>query len=60
MKTKRQGRHGAKAVAKKATVTLGDLIAAAFDTVGTEVKEVARVLSSKDMARLTGRRIVVV
>jgi len=38
--------------------TLGDLIAAAFDTVGNEVKTVAELVSCSDMARLIGRRIV--
>ena len=34
---------------RKVQVTLGDLIAAAFDTVGGEVKKVARVVSSPAM-----------
>jgi hypothetical protein len=38
--------------------TLGDLIAAAFDTVGSEVRAVADLVSSSDMARVIGRRIV--
>ncbi|MGQ0506202.1 MAG: hypothetical protein ACT4TC_12895 [Myxococcaceae bacterium] len=47
---------GAKA--KQATLTLGDLIVAAYDTVGTEVREVARVLTSRDMTHRLHCRIV--
>jgi hypothetical protein len=45
---------------RKVQVTLGDLIAAAFDTVGGEVKKVARVVSSPSMTLATGKHIVVV
>ncbi|WP_224246879.1 chaperonin [Hyalangium gracile] len=45
---------------KRVQVTLGDLIAAAFDTVGGEVKKVARVVSSPAMTLATGKHIVVV
>ena len=41
-------------------MTLGDLIAAAFDAVGGEVKKVARVVSSPAMTLATGKHIVVV
>ncbi len=54
---KRKGRQ-AQAVAKKVNLTLGELIAAAFDTVGAEARSVARVLSSDDMSRALNRRIV--
>jgi hypothetical protein len=56
------GRRGAKAVggAAASKVTLGELIAAAFDTVGTEVKDVAKLLSSPDLACAIHRRIVLV
>ena len=50
----------AQVAAKSAQVTLGDLIAAAFDTVGNEVKDVARLLSSREIVQTTGRRIVFV
>jgi hypothetical protein len=40
--------------------TLGELIAAAFDTVGNEVKDVARLLSSREIGRATHARIVLV
>ncbi len=40
--------------------TLGELIVAAFDTVGNEVKDVARLLSSREITRAAHRRIVLV
>ncbi|XXF77470.1 chaperonin [Myxococcaceae bacterium GXIMD 01537] len=46
--------------ARRVQVTLGDLIAAAFDTVGSEVRKVARVVSSPAMTLATGKRVVVV
>jgi hypothetical protein len=46
--------------AKRVQVTLGDLIAAAFDTVGGEVRKVAKVVSSNDMTVATGKHIVFV
>jgi precorrin-6x reductase len=46
--------------AKRVQVTLGDLIAAAFDTVGGEARKVARVVSSADMTLATGKHIVFV
>jgi hypothetical protein len=45
---------------RRIQVTLGDLIAAAFDTVGGEVKKVARVVSSPTMTVATGTHIVFV
>jgi hypothetical protein len=45
---------------RRVQVTLGDLIAAAFDTVGGEVKKVAKVVSSPNMALATGKQIVFV
>ena len=58
---KNQQRRGAKkSGAVKVTVTLGDLVAAAFDTVGAEVKQVAKVLTSKRLSQATGRRFVLV
>lgn len=61
---KAQQAKGARAAAKmgrpmrRVQVTLGDLIAAAFDTVGGEVKKVARVISSPTMTMATGKRVV--
>ncbi|MCP3099834.1 chaperonin [Myxococcus sp. K15C18031901] len=49
---------GAGRRARRVQMTLGDLIAAAFDTVGGEVKKVKQVVSSRDMTLATGRRIV--
>jgi hypothetical protein len=40
--------------------TLGELIAAAFDTVGNEVKDVARLLASREIGRAAHRHIVLV
>jgi hypothetical protein len=40
--------------------TLGELIAAAFDTVGNEVKDVARLLASPQIGRAAHRHIVLV
>jgi hypothetical protein len=63
-----QGRRGmnnvrrrtpAKAAFRTRTVTLGDLIAAAFETVGGEVKEVTKLLSSADLACAIQKKIVV-
>jgi hypothetical protein len=51
---------GAGKGARQVQVTLGDLIAAAFDTVGGEVKKVAQVMSSTDMTLATGKHIVIV
>jgi hypothetical protein len=45
---------------RRVQVTLGDLIAAAFDTVGGEAKKVARVISSPNMTVATGTHIVFV
>jgi hypothetical protein len=44
---------------RRVQVTLGDLIAAAFDVAG-EAKTVAKVVSSRAMAEATGRQIVLV
>jgi hypothetical protein len=65
---KRQGRRvmpalrsgvRARATANKA-LTLGDLIAAAFDAAGGKVDDVAKVLGSSEIAAATGRKIVLV
>jgi len=45
---------------RQVQVTLGDLIAAAFDTVGGEARKVARVISSPTMTVATGKHIVFV
>jgi hypothetical protein len=48
-----------KAREARRTITLGELIAAAYDVVGPDSRRVVRVLSSPEMRRGTGRRIVV-
>jgi len=50
----------ARAHQEAVQTTLGELIAAAFDTVGNEVKDVARLLSSREIGRATHSRIVLV
>jgi len=50
----------AKAHREAVQTTLGELIAAAFDTVGNEVKDVARLLSSREIGRATHGRFVLV
>ena len=54
LKQKAQAQHDA------VQTTLGELIAAAFDTVGNEVKDVARLLSSRQIGRAAHARIVLV
>lgn len=64
----RQGRRGTPARRKTTTraprprvnTNLGELIAAAFDTVGNEVKDVARLLSSRELRRCANHPIVLV
>lgn len=43
---------------RRVEVTLGELIAAAFDAAGGEASRVERLLSSPAMARATGRHFV--
>ena len=50
----------AKAHHQAVQTTLGELVAAAFDTVGNEVKDVARLLSSREIRRAAHARIVLV
>jgi hypothetical protein len=50
----------AQAVARQLNITLGELIAAAFDIAGNEVKSVARLVSSSDMTKVIGRRILLI
>jgi hypothetical protein len=46
--------------AAPALLTLGDLIAAAYETAGGESVEVLKLVTSPQMTRALGRRIVVV
>ncbi|ADO70596.1 hypothetical protein [Stigmatella aurantiaca] len=43
-----------------APLTVGELIAAAFDTAGGEIAEVLKVVTSPQLSKALGRRIVVV
>lgn len=43
----------------RAPLTLGDFIAAAYDSLGADPRRVARVLASRAMAEVTGLRVVV-
>jgi hypothetical protein len=45
---------------KQEPLTLGELIAAAFDTAGGELVEVLRVVTSPQLTKALGRRIVLV
>jgi hypothetical protein len=56
------GRRGAraKAAVKRAQLTVGDLVAAAYDALGSGTRDVARVLSSPDLSVAIHRRIVLV
>ena len=55
----RRGGSRAKAVVQKVNTTLGELIAAAFDTVGSTGK-VTKVISSPNMSLAMGKRIIFV
>jgi hypothetical protein len=58
--TLRRLRRGAVASGRKVQTNLGELVAAAFDTVGNEVKDVARLLASPELGRASHGRIVLV
>lgn len=45
---------------RKVQTNLGELVAAAFDTVGNEVKDVAKLLASPELGRAAHGRIVLV
>jgi hypothetical protein len=53
-------RRGAVAGGKKVQTTLGELVVAAYDTVGNEVKDVAKLLASPELGRAAKSRIVLV
>lgn len=46
--------------ARPEPLTLGEVIAAAFDTAGGELAEVLRVVSAPQLTKVLGRRIVLV
>jgi hypothetical protein len=58
----RKGRRGMpktrKHEVRSRTLTLGDLVAAAMDATGGDVKQAGALLSSREMSRALGRRIV--
>ena len=45
---------------RRVQTNLGELVAAAFDTVGNEVKDVAKLLASPELGRAARSRIVLV
>lgn len=67
---KRQGRRvmpalrrsgvRAREATKQTALTIGDLIAAAYDAAGGKVADVAKVLSSNELIAATGKKIVVI
>lgn len=56
--TLRRTAQRVQAAATRAQLTLGELIAAAFDTAGGEQLEVVKLVTSPQMTRALGRRIV--
>ncbi len=46
--------------ARPQPLTVGEIIAAAFDTAGGELAEVLRVVSAPQLSKVLGRRIVLV
>jgi len=46
--------------ARPEPLTLGELIAAAFDTAGGELAEVLKVVGSPQLSKALGRRVVLV
>ncbi|MBZ4418207.1 hypothetical protein [Myxococcus sp. RHSTA-1-4] len=58
MPAMRRTAQRARAVAEKAHLTVGEIIAAAFDTSGGELGEVMAQLRSPQMSRALGRRII--
>ncbi|MCP3104806.1 hypothetical protein LZ198_38670 [Myxococcus sp. K15C18031901] len=57
---RRTAYRAARAAADKVQLTVGEVIAAAFDTAGGELGEALNLMTSPQMARALGRRIVVV
>lgn len=53
-------RKGQGPEASNEPLTLGELIAAAFDTAGGELSEVLKVVGSPQLAKALGRRVVLV
>lgn len=58
--SRKPGAGGKKVAGKRRQLTVGDLIAAAYDALGSEARMVARVLKSPDLSMAIHRRIVLV
>ena len=56
--TLRRTAQRVQAAASRAQLTLGEVIAAAFETAGGEQREVLKLVTSPQMTRALGRRIV--
>jgi hypothetical protein len=56
---RREVKGAARPTSRRVEVTLGDVIAAAFDVVGSESTRVAELMGSRAMARAMRRRVVV-
>jgi len=57
---RRVARRGKSSTVKPGPLTLGELIAAAYETAGGELREVLRVVTSPQLSKALGRRIVLV
>lgn len=57
---RRVARRGKSPAARPGPLTLGELIAAAYETAGGELREVLRVVTSPQLSKALGRRIVLV
>jgi hypothetical protein len=53
-------RRRAVAGGRRVQTNLGELVAAAFDTVGNEVKDVAKLLASPELGRVASSHIILV
>jgi hypothetical protein len=56
---RRVEKEAVRPASRRVEVTLGELVAAAFDVVGGEAERVAELMASRPMARALGRRVVV-
>ncbi|MBI3181562.1 MAG: chaperonin [Myxococcales bacterium] len=57
-RVRRKERGLESGVRQKVMLSVGELVAAAFDALGQDAERVARVLASRPMASAVGRRIV--
>jgi hypothetical protein len=56
----KRSRAQQKAPARPEPLTVGEIIAAAFDTAGGELREVLKVVTSPQLSKALGRRIILV